>query len=65
MEERGEQPEPPFTLLDMAVAFDGAPNRASPEVLSLYLTFKCLDGTCGISTAESIRAALKAMWDAQ
>jgi len=49
---------------DFVSAFNPTPNVHSPEALALYITFKCVDGNRGKSTAEGIHAAFKNMWEA-
>jgi hypothetical protein len=54
---------PPVEIEQLARGFDLVPNEFSPDALSLYITFKCVEEECKISTADQVRAAYKAMWD--
>jgi hypothetical protein len=46
-----------------ASALDDIPTRSSPDALSLFITYKCLDQNCKMSTADQVRAAFKALWN--
>jgi hypothetical protein len=43
-------------------AFDPTPYLHSPAALALFLTYKCVEGNRGRSTAEGIHAAFKNYW---
>lgn len=58
MEDDTDPPDPEF-----ADAFTGAPNRCSPDALTLYLTYKCIEGDNGKSTAEGAYSAMKKYWE--
>ncbi|KLO13156.1 hypothetical protein SCHPADRAFT_904458 [Schizopora paradoxa] len=44
-------------------AFDDTPNKYSPEAVELFITHKCVNEGCKKSTADSICAALKKLWE--
>lgn len=44
-------------------AFDDKPNKYSPEALDLFITSKCVNEGCKKSTAESICASFRKLWD--
>ncbi len=44
-------------------AFDNTPNKFSPEATELFITHKCINEGCKKSTADSICAALRKLWD--
>lgn len=44
-------------------AFDNIPNKHSPEATELFITHKCINEGCKKSTADSICAALRKLWD--
>ena len=58
VEDDTDPPDPEF-----AEAFTGAPNKCSPEALTLYMTFKCIDGHNGKATAEGAYSAMKKEWE--
>lgn len=50
-------------LDEFSMAFTGAPNIFSPSALHNWITQKCGEEGCGLSTAESINAAFLEYWD--
>lgn len=48
---------------DFRDALKGRPTKHTPQVISMYIAFKCLEEDKGQSTAEGIHAALKAEYE--
>ncbi|KAJ7082682.1 hypothetical protein B0H15DRAFT_785582 [Mycena belliarum] len=51
-----------FDAPEYKKSFDVVPNEHSPKMLALYLAFKIFGQGKKISTADTIRAAMKRMW---
>jgi hypothetical protein len=54
---------PPQEIQEVTRGFEEVPNQYSPEALAIYITQKCVEEECKISTADQVRAAWKALWD--
>ncbi len=59
----GDDNATPWTDPLFLKAFDDTPNKYSPEALELFIASKCVNEGCKISTAESICAAFRKLWE--
>lgn len=72
----GEQSAPGEGLLDeleddenilrdpeLSKAFDGSPNKSTPQAIAMFLAWKCFEQNKGIVTAEGVHAAFVAEYD--
>jgi hypothetical protein len=44
-------------------AFEGRPQECSGKALAMYITYKCFEQGCGLSTGTSAYSALKKYWE--